>query len=43
MYAHAHNDARICELYRDAYHVSQAALGLLVVDFLGTYNPVGRS
>ena len=35
MYAHARNDARICELYRDVYHTSQAALGLSVVDFFG--------
>jgi hypothetical protein len=35
MYAHAHNDAHICELYRDVYHASQATLGLSVVDFFG--------
>ena len=35
MYVHARNDARICELYRDVYHTSQAALGLSVVDFFG--------
>jgi hypothetical protein len=35
MYAHAHNDARICELYQDVYHTFQAALGLLVADFFG--------
>ena len=35
MYVHARNDAHICELYRDVYHASQAALGLSVVDFFG--------
>jgi hypothetical protein len=35
MYAHAHNDACIFELYQDVSHASQAALGLLVVDYFG--------
>ena len=35
MYAHACNDARICELYRDVYLASQATLGLSMVDYFG--------
>ncbi|KAF8404481.1 hypothetical protein HHK36_009366 [Tetracentron sinense] len=33
MYAHAHYDSRIFELYQDISHASQAALRLLVADF----------
>ncbi|GFY86486.1 hypothetical protein Acr_05g0001250 [Actinidia rufa] len=35
MYAHARNESRIFELYRDISHASQPALGLLVVDYFG--------
>ncbi|KAF8396921.1 hypothetical protein HHK36_018556 [Tetracentron sinense] len=35
MYAHAHCDSRIFELYRDISHASQAALGFSIADFFG--------
>ncbi|XP_057505543.1 uncharacterized protein LOC130788863 [Actinidia eriantha] len=35
MYAHARNESRIFELYRDISHASQPALGLLVADYFG--------
>ncbi|KAF8398650.1 hypothetical protein HHK36_014505 [Tetracentron sinense] len=35
MYAHAHCDSRIFELYRDISHASQDAFGLSLADFFG--------
>ncbi|GFZ13690.1 Rho GTPase activating protein with PAK-box/P21-Rho-binding domain-containing protein [Actinidia rufa] len=35
MYAHARNESRIFELYRDISHASQPALGLSVADYFG--------
>ena len=35
MYAHAHSDSRIFELYQDISHASQATLGLSVGDYFG--------
>ena len=35
MYAHAHSDSRIFELYQDISHASQSVLGLSVADFFG--------
>ena len=35
MYAHARNESRILELYRDISHASQPTLGLSVADYFG--------
>ena len=35
MYAHAHSNSRIFELYQEISHASQAALGLSVTDYFG--------
>lgn len=35
MYAHAHSDARIFELYQDISHAFQEALGFTVAEFFG--------
>ncbi|GFY81214.1 hypothetical protein Acr_01g0010230 [Actinidia rufa] len=35
MYAHAHNESRIFELYREISHASQTTLGLSVADYFG--------
>lgn len=35
MYAHAHNDACIFELYQDISHASQETLGLSVAEYFG--------
>lgn len=43
MYAHAHNDACIFELYENISHAYQSALGFSMAEFLDIYTPVGRS
>ena len=35
MYANAHNESRIFELYRDISHVPQPILGLSIADYFG--------
>ena len=35
MYAHAHNDVHIFELYQEIAHTSQFTLGLIMVEFFG--------
>ena len=35
MYAHAHHDSRIFELYREIARASQETLGLSVADYFG--------
>ncbi|KAL7172922.1 hypothetical protein ACSBR2_032400 [Camellia fascicularis] len=35
MYAHAHNDVHIFELYQEIAHTSQSTLGLIMAEFFG--------